>query len=77
MLDRTRPSRRDRQREQHRERARRHRKRERDGVIMVTLPITPEQTAKLAALHYIAESELEDRARIAEAIGALIDRIEI
>ena len=44
---------------------------------MVTLPITPEQTAKLAALHYIAESELEDRARIAEAIGALIDRIEI
>jgi hypothetical protein len=46
-------------------------------VIVVSLPITPEQTAKLAALHYIGESELEDRARIAEAITALIDRIEM
>jgi hypothetical protein len=72
-----RPASRDRQREQHRERARRHRKREKDGVIMVTLPVTPEQSAKLAALHYLTESELEDRARIGEAIGRMIDGIEI
>jgi hypothetical protein len=56
---------------------RRHRRRERDGVIMVTIAVTPEQVAKLHALHYIGESGLEDRAAISAAIGALIDGIEI
>jgi hypothetical protein len=75
MLDR--PPRRDRQREQHHERARRHRKRERDGVIMVTLPVTPEQSAKLHAPRYLADCELEDRARIAAAITGMLDGIKI
>jgi hypothetical protein len=72
MLDRP-PSR----RERHAEAMRRHRRRERNGVLMVTLPVTPEQTAKLAALRYLGECELENRARIAAAIGALIDGVEI
>ena len=64
-------------RERHAEAQRRHRRRERNGTLMITLPITPEQVGKLAALRYLAKSELEDRARIAEAIGALLDGIEI
>jgi hypothetical protein len=64
-------------RQQHREAMRRHRRRERDGTLMITIAVTPAQTAKLAALHYLAECELEDRPRIAEAIGALIDGVEI
>jgi hypothetical protein len=58
------------------DRARRYRQRQRDGVIMVTVPVSPAQTAKLAALRYLTESELENRARIAAAIAALLDGIE-
>jgi hypothetical protein len=54
---------------------RRHRQRERNGVVVVTLAVTPEQTAKLAALHYLGESELENRKRIAAAIAAALDGI--
>jgi hypothetical protein len=71
------PERQARRREQHREAMRRSRRRERDRVLMVTLPVTPEQTAKLSQLRYLRDCELEDRARIAEAISALIDHIEI
>jgi hypothetical protein len=64
-------------RQQHCERMRRHRRRERDGTLMITVAITPAQTAKLAALRYLGEGELESRGRIAEAIGAVLDAIEI
>ena len=42
---------------------------------MVTLPVSVEQVAKLHALHYLREAELEDRAAIAAAIGTMIDNI--
>jgi len=58
-------------------RTRRYRQRQRDGVLMVTIAVTVEEVSKLAALRYLSESELEDRTKIAAAIGALIDAIEI
>ena len=44
-----------RQRAAHRAAMRRHRRREKDGVLMVTVPVTPEQTGKLVALRYLAK----------------------
>ena len=58
-------------------RTRRYRERQARGTLMVTVPVTVEQTAKLAALRYLTEAELEDRARVAAAIAALLDGIEI
>jgi hypothetical protein len=70
-------SRRQRQRERHAEAQRRHRRRGRDGTMMITLPITVEQVAKLYGLRYLGDCELEDRRRVAEAIIAMINSIEI
>ena len=58
-------------------RTRRYRQRQRDGVLMVTIAVTVEEVSKLAALGISPKSELEDRTKIAAAIGALIDAIEI
>jgi hypothetical protein len=61
-----------RRRAQHAAAMRRHRARERDGVVVVTLALTPDETAKLARLRYLEDHELEDRRAIAAAIRALI-----
>jgi hypothetical protein len=79
MLDRPAPppDRQARRRQRHREAMRRSRRRERAGTLVITLPISVEQVAKLHALQYLTEIELEDRARVAKAIGALLDAVEI
>ncbi len=64
-----------RRRARHRERMRRHRQRQRDGRRSVTTDFTLEETAKLCALHYLTECEVEDRQRIAEALHELLANI--
>jgi hypothetical protein len=59
----------------HREAQRRYRRRQASGRVVVTLEFTPEETAKLHRLHYLAECELEDRARIAAALHLLLANI--
>ena len=66
-----------RRRQQHAAAQRRHRRRERQGVIMATIAITPEQTAKLAKLDYLDDVELENRHAIARAIAELLDSIAV
>jgi hypothetical protein len=58
-----------------RERQRRYRARQAVGWLSVTTDFSPEETAKLCRLRYLAECELEDRDRIAAAIHALIANI--
>ena len=60
-----------------RDRQRRYRQRTRDGTLMITVSITPAQTAKLAALRYLADGELESRRHIAAAIAAVLDAIDV
>jgi len=55
----------------------RYRRRQRNGEVMVTLALTPEHTARLAQLGYLAEHELEDRPAIAAAIQLLIANIKV
>ena len=59
----------------HRDRQRRYRLRQSIGRLSVTTEFTPEETARLCRLHYLAEHELEDRQRIAAAIHALLGNI--
>ena len=59
----------------HRQRQRRYRARQAAGRLSITTDFTPEETAKLCRLRYLAECELEDRDRIAEALHALIANI--
>ncbi len=67
----------ERQRALHRAAVRRHRRRERDGVVVVNLALDPDETAKLVALRYLRECELEDRAALAGAVKAMIASIRI
>jgi hypothetical protein len=55
-----------------RRRQARFRQRQATGDIVVTRQFMPAETAKLCRLGYLGEHELEDRAAIAEAIGAVI-----
>jgi hypothetical protein len=55
---------------------RRVRQRQRDGTLMITLAITPQQTRKLQALNLLDVCDLENRVRIAEAVSAALDDIE-
>lgn len=64
-----------RHRARHRERMRRHRQRQRAGRLSITMDVTRDETAKLCRLRYLAEHELEDRQRIAEALHALLANI--
>jgi hypothetical protein len=59
----------------HREAQRRYRRRQLSGRVVVTVEFTPEETAKLHRLHYLAEHELEDRAAIAAALHLLLVNI--
>jgi hypothetical protein len=59
-------------RAQHAEAQRRYRQREAVGDLLVSHRFTPIETAKLHALGYLRECELEDREAIDAAIGALI-----
>lgn len=52
-----------------------HRQREREGVLMVTLPLTPAHVAKIASVVPIFDHELEDRAAIRDALLAVLDSI--
>jgi hypothetical protein len=54
----------------------RYRERQRDGVAVVTIGLTPDQTAKLHRLGLIALDKLEDRAALVVALHTLIDIIE-
>ena len=67
----------ERRRQQHAAAQRRYRKREKNGVLQVKIPVSVEQVAKLHRLHYLRDHELEDRARIAEAISAVLDQIVV
>jgi hypothetical protein len=58
-----------------RARVRRHRQRQRDGRLVVTVELTPQMTDTLCRLRYLDTHELEDRARIAQAIRALLGSI--
>jgi hypothetical protein len=60
-----------------RQRQARYRRRQAAGHVVATLELTPAETGKLSALHYLSEAHLEDRRRIAEAIHALIANIVI
>jgi hypothetical protein len=64
-------------RQQHAQAQRRFRRRQRNGTLMIAVALEPRQVAKLAALRYLGECELEDRKRIAAALVALIDAIEL
>lgn len=55
---------------------RRVRQRQRDGTLMITLAITPQQTRKLQALNLLDVCDLENHVRIAEAVSAALDDIE-
>ena len=55
-----------------RERQRRYRVRQVASHLVVTVELTPAETAKLVRLEYIGPHELEDRKRVAEAIRALL-----
>jgi hypothetical protein len=59
----------------HRLAQRRYRRRQLSGRVVVTVEFSPEETAKLCRLHYLAECELEDRARIADALHLLLASI--
>jgi hypothetical protein len=62
-------------RDGHRERMRRYRQRQAAGRLSIVTDFTPEETAKLCRLRYLRECELEDRARIAAALHALLGNI--
>jgi hypothetical protein len=58
------------------ERQRRYRKRQVAGVLVVSVVVTPEETAKLGRLHLLNERELENRRAIAEAMKGLLASVE-
>jgi hypothetical protein len=62
-------------RERHAARMRRHRARQASGQVSVTTDFSPQEVHRLCSLGYLRESELEDRARIAAAIHALLANI--
>jgi hypothetical protein len=55
-----------------RARQRRYRQRQAAGHIVVRIEVTQEETAKLWALGYLDDHQVEDRARIADALRRLI-----
>jgi hypothetical protein len=55
-----------------RDRQARYRERVEQGIIMITMAITPTETAKLAKLGYLTEYEVENREAVSEAIKALL-----
>lgn len=61
----------------HRERARRYRSRQRTGRLIVAIDFSEQETAKLCALRYLKECELEDRSAIGTAIHNLLANIVI
>jgi hypothetical protein len=63
-------------RAQHAAAQRRYRQREAVGDLIVSHPFTVAEVAKLCALGYLRDCELENRAAINAAIGALIANIK-
>jgi hypothetical protein len=76
MLDRDRPPVARARAARHAAAMRRLRQREREGVLRVTVFVTPAHTAKLEALRYLRAAEVEDRRAVAAALLALLDAIE-
>jgi hypothetical protein len=59
----------------HAARQRRYRRRQRNGELLVTVALSPEETDKLCRLRCLDLDKLEDRAAIAEAIHLLLTNI--
>jgi hypothetical protein len=60
----------------HAARQRRYRRRQAASRVVVTIEILPEETAKLARLYYLRDSQLEDRKAIAVALHMILANIE-
>jgi hypothetical protein len=59
----------------HAARQRRYRRRQRNGEIMVSVALSPEETDKLSRLRCLDLDKLEDRGAIADAIHLLLTNI--
>jgi hypothetical protein len=59
----------------HAARQRRYRRRQRNGEVMVTVALSPDETDKLTRLRCLDVDKLEDRGAIADAIHLLLANI--
>jgi hypothetical protein len=66
-----------RRRRQTAERQRRYRQRQRGSEIVLMVSLSPEEVAKLVALHALDAHQVEDREAIGQALHALLGSINL